>query len=138
MTTEQQVERIYIREAAELLNRRMATLRKWEQLNVLPQHLRSHRGNRGWRYWTPEQIDGIREWLRDTDRRPGKGLPHYNPTELQLDRAIHAMRRPRVANQGSSTSAVPDRALSADAKKRLERERAKKKPPPRRAKRPGT
>lgn len=98
MTPEQSAERVYIREAAELLGRRMATLRKWEQLGVLPPHLRPHRGNRGWRYWTPDRIEGIREWLRDTDRRPGKGLPHYNPTEAQLDAAIKAMRRPRRRN----------------------------------------
>jgi DNA-binding transcriptional MerR regulator len=136
MAETEQVERIYIREAAQLLNRRMATLRKWEQINALPPHLQPHRGNRGWRYWTPEQIEGIREWLRDTDRRPGKGLPHYNPTELQLERAISAMRRPREANKGSATSAVPDKVVS---KKQLKAEaEAAKKPAPRRAKRPGT
>jgi DNA-binding transcriptional MerR regulator len=88
-------ERIYIREAAEMLNRQMGTLRKWEQLGVLPKHLRPFRGQRGWRYWTPEQIDGIRKWLRETQRMPGKGLPHYNPTEKELDKAIAAMRKPR-------------------------------------------
>lgn len=93
--TDQVVPRVYIREAADLLNRRMATLRKWEQLGVLPEDLLPHRGTRGWRYWTPEQISGIREWIRETDRRPGKGLPHYNPTEKQLDKAIEAMRTPR-------------------------------------------
>lgn len=93
--TEQVIQRIYIREAAELLNRRMATLRKWEQLGVLPEDLVPHRGTRGWRYWTPEQINGIRQWIRETDRRPGKGLPHYNPTEKELDKAIEAMRTPR-------------------------------------------
>lgn len=92
---EQGGERIYIREAAEALNRRMSTLRKWEQLGVLPRHLKSQRGIRGWRYWTPEQIEGIKEWIRKTDRRPGKGLPHYNPTEKDLDRAIQQMRKPR-------------------------------------------
>lgn len=87
---------IYIREASQLLNRRMGTLRKWEQTNVLPQKLRAHRGERNWRYWTPEQIIGIQEWLRDTDRRSGKALPHWNPTERDLDAAIEAMRRPHV------------------------------------------
>lgn len=96
-------ERIYIREAAEALNRRMATLRKWEQLGILPPQLMPHRGQRGWRYWTQEQIEGIRDWLRDTDRRPGKGLPHYNPTEQQLDKAIKAMRRPHYR----ATASVP-------------------------------
>lgn len=102
---EQSADKIYIREVAELLNRRMATLRKWEQLGILPDHLRPHRGERGWRYWTPEQIEGIRQWLRETDRRAGKGLPHYNPTEQQLDKAILAMRRPRRRPGESAPSA---------------------------------
>lgn len=92
---DQAANRVYIREAADLLNRRMATLRKWEQLGVLPKHLLPHRGERGWRYWTPDQIDAIRAWIRETDRRPGKGLPHYNPTEKELEKAIEAMRVPR-------------------------------------------
>lgn len=91
-------ERIYIRQASEMLNRRMATMRKWEQLGLLPEHLLPHRGSRGWRYWTPEQIEGIRKWIKETDRRPGKGLPYYDPTEKELDRAIAAMRRPRRKN----------------------------------------
>src|SRR5436190_21429959 len=95
---QEQAERVYIREAAELLNRRMATLRKWEQLGLLPDDLLPHRGGRGWRYWTPEQIEGIRQWLKDTDRRPGKGLPHYDPTDAELDRAIAMMRKSRKKN----------------------------------------
>lgn len=88
-------ERIYIREAAELLNRRMGTLRKWESQGLLPEHLRPHRGPRGWRYWTPSQLDGIKKWIKETERIPGKGLPHYNPTEKKLDETIAAMRKPR-------------------------------------------
>lgn len=95
MADTERAERIYIREAAEMLNRRMATLRKWEQQGILPEHLRAQRGERDWRYWTPAQIEGIREWIRVTDRRPGKGLPHYDPQEAELDRAISAMRKPR-------------------------------------------
>jgi hypothetical protein len=101
-TQKEQAERVYIREAAEMLNRRMGTLRKWEQLGVLPRHLRPHRGYRNWRYWTPEQIDGIREWMKKPARTPGRGLPHYNPTEKELDRAIAAMRKPRKRPTASS------------------------------------
>jgi transposase len=86
--------RIYIREAAQMLNRRIGTIRKWEQDKVLPEHLRSERGRSNWRYWTPEQIEGIREWMRKTDRRSGKGLVHWNPTEKELEKAIEKMRRP--------------------------------------------
>lgn len=92
---EEGARRIYIREASEIFNRRMATLRKWEQHEVLPPHLMPQRGQRGWRYWTEDQIEAIKQWIIDTDRRPGKGLPHYNPTEKDLDRAIEMMRKPR-------------------------------------------
>lgn len=88
-------ERIYIRQAAQLLNRKMGTLRKWEQHKVLPKKLMPKRGERGWRYWTPDQIKEIREWIRETDRRPGKGLPHYNPTERELERVFEKLRKPR-------------------------------------------
>lgn len=91
---ERHPQKIYIREAADILNRRMATLRKWEQLGVLPKALRPHRGARNWRYWTPEQIAGIKDWIRETDRRSGKALKHWNPTEKELDKAIDAMRHP--------------------------------------------
>lgn len=103
---EERVERIYIREAAAALNRRISTLRKWEQLGVLPDHLWPQRGQRGWRYWTPEQIEGIKEWIRDTDRRPGKGLAHYDPTEAELNRAIAAMRTKRTTGPSTWGSRV--------------------------------
>lgn len=90
---------VYIREAADLVNRRMSTLRKWEQQGVLPKRLRSHRGYRGWRYWTRDQIEEIKEWLRETDRYSGNALPHYNPTEKQLDKAIEAMRKSHRSNR---------------------------------------
>ena len=96
-------EKVYIRHAAAAVGRRMSTLRKWEQLDLLPEHLMPHRGHRDWRYWTLDQVEGMREWLRETDRRPGKGLPHYNPTEQQLDKAIKAMRRPHQR----ATTSVP-------------------------------
>jgi hypothetical protein len=95
--TDRNPNHIYIREAADLLRRRMGTLRKWEQQKVLPEHLRSHRGERNWRYWTPEQIEGIKEWIRDTQRYSGRALPGYNPTEKELDKAIEKMRRPRTS-----------------------------------------
>jgi DNA-binding transcriptional MerR regulator len=90
---------VYIREAADILNRRMSTLRKWEQQGILPKKLRSHRGYRDWRYWTRDQIDGLKEWIRETERYSGNALPHYNPTEKQLDEAIDAMRRPHRPNR---------------------------------------
>lgn len=86
---------IYITEAAELLNRRPHTIREWERQGVLPKDLRSQRSNRGWRYWTRKQIQEIREWMREEDMRPGKGLPHYKPTEQQVEVHVKRQRRPR-------------------------------------------
>lgn len=90
-------ERIYIRQASELLGREMGTIRKWEAEGVLPDELVSHRGERNWRYWTPDQIEGIRKWIDKTDRRPGKGLPHYSPDEEKVEETLHKLRRPRKA-----------------------------------------
>ena len=91
---------IYIREAALLLDRRMGTLRKWEQLGILPKHLIPQRGQKGWRYWTPKQIEGIELWIRETNRKPGKGLPHYNPTQKELNEVYKKMRKPRKRYMG--------------------------------------
>ena len=97
MTKHAEEDRIYIKDAAEILHRKMDTLRKWERSGVLPKRLRPHREETGrrWRYWTREQIEGIKDWLERTDRRPGKGLPTYDPSDQQVEQAIDAMRRPR-------------------------------------------
>jgi hypothetical protein len=87
--------RVYIREASELLDRTMGCLRKWDDENVLPKKLRPKRGDRGWRYWTPAQIDAIKQWIIDTERFPGKGLPTYNPTHEDAERQVRAMRVPK-------------------------------------------
>ncbi len=95
-------QRIYIPQAAEQLDRRMGTLRKWETEGVLPAHLMPGRGKRGWRYWTADQIDGIRQWIEETDRRPGKNLEHYHPDEEQTRQQIHSMRVPRKTKKEES------------------------------------
>lgn len=107
MTAHPPEERVYIRQAAILLNRRMDTLRKWELHGELPKHLRPHREPTGrkWRYWTREQIKGIREWLEETDRRPGKGLPHYDPTPEQIEQQLENMRGPRSQTEAEAESA---------------------------------
>lgn len=93
-------ERIYIREAAQILNRRMDTLRKWDR-NELPKKLRAHREEDGrkWRYWTPAQIRGIFDWIKDTDRRPGKGLPHWNPSDEEIEDLIVKLRKPKSSSE---------------------------------------
>lgn len=86
------MQRIYIKEASKLLNRREATLRGWERDKRLPRHLVSERDEKGWRYWTTAQIADILKWMVDTDLRPGKGLAHYKPTPAQLEKHLANQR----------------------------------------------
>ena len=94
-TEEETKEKLYITEVADAVNRKPATVRDWERRGVLPKHLQANRADRGWRYWTPEQVDGIKQWMLDVDMRPGKGLPHYKPTPEQIDAGIEKQRLPR-------------------------------------------
>lgn len=96
MTSAVEERRVYIREAAELLDRRIATLRHWDREDILPVDLRPERGTRGWRYWTESQVERIRDWMKDTDRRPGRNLsPNYGPDHPHNERQLKRMRGPR-------------------------------------------
>jgi len=85
-------DRWYISEVAKIVNRRPATVRQWDRDKVLPRRLRAKRDGRG-RWWTGAQVDGIIDWMRETDRRPGKTLQYYRPTEEEVDNHIERMRR---------------------------------------------
>lgn len=63
--------RLQIIDVAHSLGRVPHTLRVWEREGRLPAHLLPARDERGWRYWTPDQVEGIRQWLIDEDIRPG-------------------------------------------------------------------
>lgn len=68
-------ERLYsIGEVAEELDRVPHTIRIWIYQNRLPEHLLPQRDDRNWRFWTAEQIEGLKQWVVDQDMRPGKGL----------------------------------------------------------------
>lgn len=68
-------ERLYsIGEVAEELDRVPHTIRIWIYQNRLPKHLLPQRDDRNWRFWTLEQIEGLKQWLVKEDMRPGKGL----------------------------------------------------------------
>lgn len=67
-----------IGEVAEILGRVPHTIRVWGYSNKLPEHLRPARDDRGWRYWTEEQVEGLKRWIIEEDIRPGKGLRQYN------------------------------------------------------------
>lgn len=63
-----------IGEVAEELNRVPHTLRIWEYHNRLPENLLPSRDERGWRWWTHEQVEALKEWVITEDMRPGKSL----------------------------------------------------------------
>ena|ERR671919_3273803 len=82
--------------ASKYLDRMPGTLRKWEREGVLPKHLLPVRDDRNRRYWSHDQLDQIKEWLKETDRRPGKGLPHYKPSPEKLHDHLVRQRRRRT------------------------------------------
>lgn len=84
--------RIGITDAATYLDREAGTLRKWERDGVLPTDLLPLRDDQNRRYWSQEQLDKIKQWLVETDRRPGKGLKHYNPTPEKLAEHLRNQR----------------------------------------------
>ncbi len=63
-----------IHEVAEALGRVPHTVRMWERNNRLPGWLLTRRNARGWRVWTEEQVEGLKQWIIDADMRPGKAF----------------------------------------------------------------
>lgn len=90
-------ERIYIKDAAAQLNRRIGTIRKWELEGRLPDELIPKRNDRGWRYWTQQQLEETKQWMEDVDLRPGKGLAFYNerPSQEKITEHIDNLRKPK-------------------------------------------
>jgi hypothetical protein len=60
--------RVYVAELAAILDRTQHTIRCWQRDKMLPRGAYPRRDERGWRYWTPEQVDIIVAWLET--RRP--------------------------------------------------------------------
>jgi len=94
-TTDNTTHRVFIVELADLINRRPATIRGWDRTGILPANARPERNERGWRYWTEEQVPIIKQWIRDQELRPGKGLSHYNPSPEEVEAHIDGQRLPR-------------------------------------------
>lgn len=84
--------KIGIAQAAIYLDRKEGTIRKWEREGILPEEFLPTRDERNRREWTVEQLEGMKQWLIDTDRRPGKGLPHYNPSPEKLHEHLERQR----------------------------------------------
>jgi hypothetical protein len=86
--------RFYIDELSGIVNRKPDTIRKWERMDMLPDHLKPKRGTRDWRYWSDKQVygrKGILQWMVDNDIRPGA----YLTTAEHEEKHIQHMRRPR-------------------------------------------
>lgn len=90
-----QAKRIYLRELAELIDRRMNTIRLWERDGSLPEELRAQRDERDWRYWTPAQVQRIKAWMKREGRAPGIGLRNVTPTPEKTQQILTNLRQPR-------------------------------------------
>jgi DNA-binding transcriptional MerR regulator len=64
--------RYTVSEVAEKVGRSAHSVRLWDRYSKLPTELMAQRDDSGWRYWTEEQVEGIKIWLLDI--YPGKGI----------------------------------------------------------------
>ena len=88
--------RYTIKDLATAVHRSETTIRNWDRASRLPEELRPHReGDLGWRFWTEEQVAGIRVWMREARMFPGGGLPHYHPSATEVDASIDRLRERR-------------------------------------------
>lgn len=94
-------DRIYITKAADALDRRVGTVRKWDREGRLPKELKPKRDERNRRYWTSDQVEKIRRWMVTEDLRPGKGLPHNRsrPSEERVQQHLEKLRQPKKRNR---------------------------------------
>lgn len=89
---------IYISDLAEVINREIGTIRKWEREGKLPKHLLPKRGDRGWRCWTHSQVYGKRgiiEWMKKHDMRPGREFAD----PAHADDHVRNLRRPKFIDK---------------------------------------
>lgn len=93
--------KVHIGELAEMVDRRVNTIRNWERTGRLPKHLRSMRvetdSGHGWRYWTPEQVAEICEWMKKERLYPGAGLANFDPDPARVEEMLAALRSKKVA-----------------------------------------
>lgn len=85
---------VYIDELARVVNREMGTIRKWEREGRLPKRLLPKRGTRNWRCWTHNQVygkNGVIEWMRKNDMRPGNTVT--DPSKE--DEHVAHLRKPK-------------------------------------------
>lgn len=98
------MERLYIGTVAEMVDRKPGTIRKWEAEGVLPEALCPLRDERGRRYFRSDQVELIRQWIIDEDRRPGKGLASYrSPSPEKVAEHLANIRRPKGSEPEPAT-----------------------------------
>lgn len=92
-------ERVFIGELAMAVHRKVGTVRRWVTAGMLPVHLRPARADSvsSWRYWTPEQVEGIKQWIRDERVFPGTGLPNFKPNDEQIEALVENRPVPKAA-----------------------------------------
>lgn len=83
--------RIGIAQLAELLDRKKQTIRNWEYQEMLPTELLPHRDQNDRRYWLPEQVEKLREWVKTLV--PGSGLPGYNPSPSEIAQHVEHLQK---------------------------------------------
>src|SRR5581483_1864222 len=71
------------------------TIRGWERDGLLPRSMLPHRDEKDWRYWTPAQLEKIKEWMERNEMAPGKGLSGFDPTVLRVQEMLGKLRQPR-------------------------------------------
>lgn len=64
-----------IGEVSKELGRVSHTIRQWQRDGRLPEELLPGRNENGWRVWSAEQVEAMKEWIEREDLRPGKSLP---------------------------------------------------------------
>lgn len=67
-------DKVYLIELAEKINRKPNTIRIWERNGILPKKLVPKRDDRGWRYWTPKQVEDMKVWMEREHVGPGRGF----------------------------------------------------------------
>ena len=81
----------------------------------MPARLRPKRDAHGHRYWTPELIEQIKEWIEKNHFHPGRGID-YHPTPEQLRRHVDKIRAAAHARSNEfSDEAEMLRIIARDA-----------------------
>jgi hypothetical protein len=116
--------RIYIRELAGIVDRSVHTIRLWQVSQngkppILPLHLFPKRDSRNWRYWTPQQVDQIREWMDRELIVPGSAAGKYRPDPEQIREMLKKLREPRPSRRKPRE----ENALSESRKDQKQRQR---------------